>query len=631
MDVIVTLSSFLTAFFSDEHELIHLRVFAPKKSPSDDPRFSAHKFVVTRHRLETDRKLQDQLIKFNKTRGVYFVVNAGGDSDDKINRFTAWFTEDDTRSIEQQHRMLDAAPLAPSARVETNKSVHAFWLIKGECSEQDWRNIQQRLITHFGGDEQIKNPSRLMRLPYFNHVRYDNESGGLQYKPVELVAFEPERRYTVAEMRSSFPPAHESLDSGPADNSIQKSSAEFATWDELHSATARQISQSEQARTNSKGWTHAPGLCHGSTEGTAIAVSPDGAYKCHKGCSAAQVRIAYGLPERPNTTEPERDTSSTRPNAGRITHFTLTPLRDLLSEPAEEVAYVWGKTLPRGGFSICAAKPKVGKSTFVRNLCKAVARGEEFFGRMTQKGLVIYLCLEEKRAEIAEHFRRMGMDDENIVIHTGRTPSDALAALEAAVEELSPVLVVIDPLVRFVGIRDFNDYGQVTRGLEPIIDLAREASCQPHIMAVHHNGKGERDGGDSLLGSTALFGTVDTLLTMRKRGTARTIESIQRYGENIAETVVNLEPHTGLTTPGGDLEALNLSERKGQVLESIGEESLPEGDIKERVGGHAGLTSKAIRALCGEGLLERTGAGKKNDPFLYKKRVEPTPEEPSLF
>ena len=168
-------------------------------------------------------------------------------------------------------------------------------------------------------------------------------------------------------------------------------------------------------------------------------------------------------------------------------------------------------------------------------------------------------------------------------------------------------------------VADFNSYGEVTRGLEPLIDLARSSECQCHIQAVHHNGKGEREGGDALLGSTGFFGAVDTLLVMKRRERVRTLETLQRYGENMPETVVHLDTETGLVSPGGDMQTLTLAERKAAVMDSIGDELLTEADIKERIGGNQGLTSKAVRALHEEGFLNRTGAGKKGDPFYYQK------------
>jgi AAA domain len=286
-----------------------------------------------------------------------------------------------------------------------------------------------------------------------------------------------------------------------------------------------------------------------------------------------------------------------------------------------------GQDIPRSGFSICAAKPKVGKSTLARNLAVAVSCGEPFLGRATVKGKVIYLCLEEKRSEVRKHFQQMKTDGADIVIHTGRTPADELAALEVANKELHPALIIIDPLSRFVRLTDFNSYAEVTRELEPLIDLARGTECQCHVHALHHNGKGEREAGDALLGSTGFFGAVDTLLTMRRRDRVRTLQTVQRYGEDIPETVVRLDIETGTVSPDGDMQALLLRERKEAVLESLGGEPLTETELKQRIGGNQGLTSRAVRALHEERRLERTGAGKKGDAYRYRKPGSPV-EEP---
>ncbi len=53
-----------------------------------------------------------------------------------------------------------------------------------------------------------------------------------------------------------------------------------------------------------------------------------------------------------------------------------------------------------------------------------------------------------------------------------------------------------------------------------------------------------RDAGDAVMGSTGFFGAVDALLTMRKKEKVRTIESTQRYGEDLPETIVHLDPET---------------------------------------------------------------------------------------
>lgn len=437
----------------------------------------------------------------------------------------------------------------------------------------------------------------------------------------------PERRYTLEEMRAAFAPTC-ALSPEKANGGASPGACEFASWEELHVEAVRRIRLSPKARTDRKGWTHAPGICHGSTEGKAIYVSPDGAYGCHKGCTTAQVRTSHGLPERSNTAEPDTAAQSNGAEASRpAPRFNLTPLDDLLAEPGEQVAYVWERTLPAGGTSICAAKPKVGKSTLVRNLAVAVTRGQSFFGRDTSQGKVIYLCLEEKRAEVAAHFRRMGARGTDIYVHTGRAPGDALAALQAAIGELEPLLVVVDPLSRFVRVRDFNDYAEVARGMEPLTDLARATGC--HILCVHHCGKGERDGGDAILGSTALFGAVDTLMLMNRKAQARTLHTVQRYGDDMPETVAHLRAETGIVTAGGELATIQIEERERAVLDAVGDESLTEQDIKERLGGNQTITAKAIRALYEAGKLKRTGAGRRGDPYHYQ-RAEAALEESSI-
>lgn len=223
--------------------------------------------------------------------------------------------------------------------------------------------------------------------------------------------------------------------------------------------------------------------------------------------------------EKSNENTNHEQNTETRQANGKSA-FNFTTLNELLSEPEEEHAYIWENTLISGGLSICSAKPKVGKSTVARNLAVAITKGETFLGRETVKGRVIYLCLEEKRSEVAKHFRQMGARGEDIYIHTGKTPEAALRALEVAIAEIEPVLVIIDPLARMLRVNDFNDYGTMTRGLEPFIDLARKTNV--HILALHHEGKGEREGGDALLGSTALFGAVDCHLQLRKRNNGRT-------------------------------------------------------------------------------------------------------------
>lgn len=300
----------------------------------------------------------------------------------------------------------------------------------------------------------------------------------------------------------------------------------------------------------------------------------------------------------------------------------LTKLSDLFKEPPENINWLLQGILPTGGFSVLASKPKTGKSTITRNLALSVATGMDFLGLPVKQGPVIYLSLEEKRSEVKKHFQDMGATgEEPIFIFSGSVPADAIEQIKKATEELNPALIIIDPLFRLAKVRDGNDYVQVTAALEPLLMLARDSGA--HVLCVHHTGKGDRQGGDSILGSTAIFSTVDTLLIMKRLEHYRTLLTIQRYGSDLEETTLNFNKETRVISLGQSKEAEEINIHKKAVYEFLASQSepLPEAEIK--VEGRTGIIRKALRQLVEENLVKREGKGGKGDPFKYSCFVVP--------
>ncbi|MDA8163284.1 MAG: AAA family ATPase [Desulfobacteraceae bacterium] len=300
------------------------------------------------------------------------------------------------------------------------------------------------------------------------------------------------------------------------------------------------------------------------------------------------------------------------------TGMVLTTLGDLLKEPEENVTWLVDGLLPTGGFSVMAAKPKVGKSTLARDLSFSIARGKSFLGRDVAQGPVIYLALEEKKSEVRRHFKDMGASgEEPIFIYSGRVPSDAIDQITAAVQKIKPVLVVIDPLFRFTRVKDTSAYAEITAALEPFLHLSRETGA--HILCIHHSSKGNRQGGDSLLGSTAIFGSVDTLILLNRNDSYRTIQSIQRYGSDLPETVLSFDNTQRTVTIGKSKHETDLDQLKEALLDYLATsgEPLTEAVIGEEVEGRTALKRKALRELVADGVVARTGKGGKADPFKY--------------
>lgn len=310
-----------------------------------------------------------------------------------------------------------------------------------------------------------------------------------------------------------------------------------------------------------------------------------------------------------------------RPTSNVVTSDSLTKLvsvKELLAEPEEAIQWVVDGVMPAGGFSIIVGKPKTGKSTLTRTMGLAVARGEQFLGRETSKGPVVYFALEEKRAELRRAFRLLGAQDEEILMHIAPAPLDALRMAREVVAREKPRLLIVDPLYRFVRVGDVNDYAKVTAALEPLLALAR--GTETHVCAVHHSPKTAVGGIDAALGSTALGGTVDTMIVLRRNeDRTRLISSVQRYGADLEESLLDFDLNTGAVSIGATRHDHDLASLQQAILALLREKRAPqtEHDIEAGVEGRTAAKREALRKLVATGEVVRTGTGRKGDAFRY--------------
>jgi putative DNA primase/helicase len=299
--------------------------------------------------------------------------------------------------------------------------------------------------------------------------------------------------------------------------------------------------------------------------------------------------------------------------------FALTHLADLLARPDIPVEYVVENFVVAGTVSCVAAKPKVGKSTFARNLCLCVSRGEDFLGLKTKQGECIYLALEEREEDLKNDFRAMGADgSEPIFIHAAAAPGEGIAAVCDLVRQRRPVLVVIDPLFRLARIRDEKAYAETYAALGPLIDVAREAGT--HLLLTHHAGKSAKaDAIDSPLGSTAIGGAVCTLVLLKRAESMRTIQSVQRIGQDMPETVLQFDIESRSLSLGAQKAQADVQAIAEAILEYLKSANEPktESEIEEAVEGKTGIKRKALRTLVGQDKITREGVGRKGNPFKY--------------
>jgi hypothetical protein len=307
--------------------------------------------------------------------------------------------------------------------------------------------------------------------------------------------------------------------------------------------------------------------------------------------------------------------------------LALVALGDLLSESDDAPAWLVESRLPAGGLGLLAGKPKAGKSTLARVLAFAVARGEKFLGHATTRGPVIYLALEEKRSEVREHFRAMGATDADQIFTLFAAPDkrDALERrLKVEAQRRGAVLIIIDPLFKFLRVEDGNDYAIVTAAMAPLLQLARETGA--HVLAVHHLGKGERNDGDAILGSTAIFAAVDTALLMKRTDRYRTLSSVQRYGEDLDEITLALDAETRAITAGPARREADEADCARAILDFLAQQRAAVVEAEIDIERRPQAWKPALRALVRAGRVARTGRGGKSDPFRYALAAARDPE-----
>jgi hypothetical protein len=164
--------------------------------PSGDPRKTEDRGRKDHGNTELIKQWQAE------GRGVYIVINDGGDTDAEITSCRALFCEWDDRPLEWQVQAWQELGLPePTMQVSTGgKSIHNYWVLSETLPPECWRDLQRRLLEHADADRSLKNPSRVMRLPGCWYMHPKNQPGEL----VEIV-HESGQRYSAAELEACLP------------------------------------------------------------------------------------------------------------------------------------------------------------------------------------------------------------------------------------------------------------------------------------------------------------------------------------------------------------------------------------------------------------------------------------------
>ena len=162
--------------------------------------------------------------------------------------------------------------------------------------------------------------------------------------------------------------------------------------------------------------------------------------------------------------------------------------QELLEMPLEQVRWLVEGIIATG-LTLLAGSPKVGKSWFSLLLALCVSEGKTFLDHATEKGEVLYLCLEDtfpriQQLKLHPELRLVIIDTLQTVRNPANANSDAYAA-------------------------DYGDLG----ALKAFAD--ENSLC---VVLIHHTRKmrDEANVFNMVLGGNGLMGTADTTLVLAK-------------------------------------------------------------------------------------------------------------------
>lgn len=292
----------------------------------------------------------------------------------------------------------------------------------------------------------------------------------------------------------------------------------------------------------------------------------------------------------------------------------LISLVKKLGEDKDE--WIWENLIAAESVVMLVGAPKAGKSTFVAAMVAAIARGEPFLGLKTKKIKILILGLEERRRDVAKRFKQLGVT-KGIRYLQGplRASPEAYAALRDYVKSHGIRLIVIDTLPNFWQLNDENSAAETEKALAPIRQLARDLKVA--VLLIHHSRKGEMIPGESIRGSSAIFGVVDASLSFKSgKGFDDTERTLQVQSRLSGHWQLRLDFRDGRYHVVGKND---LSAREQELFKLLKNEL----QTAEEIGAKVGLRGTTARRAC-ENLAAKLpdkvrveGTGRKGDPKRY--------------
>jgi hypothetical protein len=309
---------------------------------------------------------------------------------------------------------------------------------------------------------------------------------------------------------------------------------------------------------------------------------------------------------------------------------------ELVTESPEEPDWVWEGYVALGAKTLLAGLPKGGKTTLVRAVTEAfVSDGaESFLGHAVGNGFVL-LASEEGNATLPTKLRDLPPRRVRVLSRDTAWPkpswADLIASATAEAARLGgPVLLVIDSLAFWAALDPEREKDAGTaQAVSDALDQTARAGLA--VLLIHHQRKAAGEHGTGVRGSGAWAGAMDAIIEYERLDdwppSHRRLVSLSRDPFTDGVLVIDHDLGTDSWRVVAESDSREGADKAGvreRILAVIPTE--PPGATEQEQADALDLDKRKIsgplRDLIGEE-VERTGEGKKGDPYRYWRNAAP--------
>jgi len=453
-----------------------------------------------------------KLKKLNESHSIYVSMNSFKDdrsrSEANVAKVRHLWADFDKDGIESLTKLNSSNKVQqPAAISETSDGKYqAVWNVEDDISISEAKRLLKGIAAEFGGDPQVTDCARVLRVPGFKNHKYP-------HKPEARIEFldEAPKRYKAkdfdvavsADQSSDIATVAKSSD--PIPNGMRNSVLHFIAFNLWRCGLSPDLLEEQIFRINEE-------RCIPQLTQDEIRLTILKSVTKHPQTPDPTVTIGGAVPGIASSSEPVLDPNDWRSQFRKVGELEEGGVKMLVDG-----------LLPEGTIFIGALSGQ-GKTLFALSLVKALTTGQPMFGQfdVSEKHPVLYLIPESSARAFKGRLKKFHIpDDERLflcrTLSEGRTLRLDDPTIHEAVRQMKPV-VILDTAIRFSTADDENSSVQNQKLVDDMISLRQLGASA--VVAMHHATKSSRvesmDLENSLRGTGDLGACADAVYGIRR-------------------------------------------------------------------------------------------------------------------